>query len=102
VDRVEKLLQVIARLTPAERRRLHTELARGSGKGSRGGGRLTLTESAKAAVRLARALKRQKQSLRVIAADLEVAGHLNEHGRRYNPQSIRAMLEGSQKRDRPD
>jgi hypothetical protein len=33
-------------------------------------------------------------SYREIAAKLEAAGHLNERGARYNPASIKRMLEG--------
>ena len=51
------------------------------------------------AVALARRLRRaspktgERRSLRAIAAMLAEAGHLNEHGRPFNPRSIKAMVE---------
>jgi hypothetical protein len=32
-------------------------------------------------------------SLRRISAELKAAGYLNEHGREFNPNSIRSMVE---------
>ena len=40
-------------------------------------------------------------SLRRIAERLEQRGFVNEYGRRYNPRSVRAMMRGPQKRQRP-
>jgi hypothetical protein len=36
----------------------------------------------------------ERRSLREITSMLAEAGHLNERGRRFNPNSIKAMLEG--------
>jgi DNA invertase Pin-like site-specific DNA recombinase len=36
----------------------------------------------------------KRRSLRQISAELAAAGHLNERGRPFNPNSIKAMLEG--------
>lgn len=53
-----------------------------------------------AAVREAKRLRRanpktgRRMSYRDIAIKLEEAGHLNERGRRYNPASIKRMLDG--------
>ena len=50
--------------------------------------------------RLAKRLRRagpktgERRSLRAISAMLAEAGHLNEHGRLFNPRSIKAMVEG--------
>ena len=40
-----------------------------------------------------RALGDNRRSLRDISAPLVEAGHLNEHGRPFNPRSIKAMVE---------
>jgi len=56
-------------------------------------------EALQAAVAMARRLRRaspktgERRSLRKISAELEKAGYLNERGRRYNPNSIKLMLE---------
>ncbi len=36
----------------------------------------------------------KRLSLRKISAALAEAGHLNEHGRPFNPRSIKVMVEG--------
>ena len=51
------------------------------------------------AVQLAKRLSGRGLSLRRIAAKLAEADHVNEDGRPYNPQSVRAMLKGPQKRE---
>lgn len=48
-------------------------------------------------VALARSLRRRKpkggqMSLRAIATELAARGHLNEHGKPFNPKSVQAML----------
>jgi hypothetical protein len=52
-------------------------------------------------MKLAERLSGRGLSLRRISAKLAEAGQLNEDGRPYNPQSVRAMLRGPQKRERP-
>jgi hypothetical protein len=42
----------------------------------------------------------ERLSFREISNRLKDAGHLNEHGHRFNPQSVRAMIEGPQPRQR--
>jgi hypothetical protein len=42
---------------------------------------------------------RERLSLREISARLTQAGHVNERGQPFNPQSIRAMIEGPQRRN---
>jgi hypothetical protein len=50
-------------------------------------------------VALAKRLRRaspktgERRSLRDISALLAEAGHLNEHGRPFNPRSVKAMVE---------
>ena len=52
------------------------------------------------AVALAKRLHRaspktgERMSLRRISAELKAAGHLNAHGREFNPNSIKSMVEG--------
>jgi hypothetical protein len=52
------------------------------------------------AVALAKRLRRAspktglRRTLREISAELAAAGHVNEHGRPFNPASIKSMLEG--------
>ena len=52
------------------------------------------------AVALAKRLHRaspktgERMSLRRISAELKAAGYLNEHGREFNPNSIKSMVEG--------
>ena len=59
-------------------------------------------QAVKAAKRLRRASPKtgERLSLREISAMLAEAGHLNEHGQPFNAQSVRAMIEGSQQRER--
>ena len=51
------------------------------------------------AVALAKRLHRaspktgERMSLRRITAELKAAGHVNEHGREFNPNSIKSMVE---------
>ena len=35
----------------------------------------------------------ERMSLRRISAELKAAGHVNEHGRPFNPNSIKSMIE---------
>jgi hypothetical protein len=85
---------------------LAAESAGGARRPAKTGGRQPLTKTAHEAVVLAKRLWRrnpktgQRLSLRRIAAALAEAGHLNERGHPYNPQSVRAMLRGPQKRER--
>lgn len=99
--RVDELLRVIASLPPADRQRLVAKLARDARKAGRLGGRQPLAKTAPAAVALSKRLSRRGLSLRRISTKLAEAGHINEDGRPYNPQSVRAMLTGPQKRERP-
>lgn len=58
-------------------------------------GRKPLAETAPDAVAMARklaAVRKRKPSLRMIAAELAAAGHVNANGREYNPKSVAAML----------
>jgi DNA invertase Pin-like site-specific DNA recombinase len=63
-------------------------------------GRKSHAEVNPEAVALAKKLRRaspktgKRRSLREISAELAAAGHKNEHGRPFNPNSIKAMLEG--------
>lgn len=72
--------------------------------GKKVGGRKSHVEQWPQAVALAKRLRRthsktgEPLSLRVIGARLAKAGYLNERGRPFNPQSIRAMIEGPQPR----
>src|SRR5262245_50070173 len=63
------------------------------------GGHPSLGQTAPNAVRLAMRLRRQGRSLREIAAELERASFVNKAGRQYNPQSVRSMITGPQKRN---
>jgi hypothetical protein len=62
-------------------------------------GRKAHSEINPAAVALAKRLHRasprtgERMSLRRISAALEEAGHVNEHGRPFNPNSIKSMVE---------
>ena len=60
-------------------------------------------EAVKTARRLRRASPKtgERLSFREISARLAEAGHLNERGQAFNPQSVRAMIEGPQQRERP-
>jgi hypothetical protein len=60
-------------------------------------GRKSHAEARPDVVKLAKALARRKPkggkpSLRAISAALAEVGHLNEHGRPYNPKSVAVML----------
>jgi DNA invertase Pin-like site-specific DNA recombinase len=62
-------------------------------------GRKSHAEERPEVVALAKALRRKKpkggqMSLRAISAELAAQGHLNEHGKPFNPNSIASMLEG--------
>jgi hypothetical protein len=67
-------------------------------------GRKPLAEEYAEAVALARRLRRaspktqERLSFREISSRLAEAGHLNARGRPFNPQSVRAMIEGPQSR----
>jgi ribosomal 50S subunit-recycling heat shock protein len=39
------------------------------------------------------AVRKRKPSLRMIAAELAAAGHVNVNGRAYNPKSVAAMMD---------
>jgi hypothetical protein len=60
---------------------------------------LKAAEALQAAVAMARRLRRassktgERRSLRKISDEVKDAGYLNEHGRPYNPNSIKPMLE---------
>ena len=98
--RVDELLYAIVALTSADRQRLVAEFTkRAMLPGARG--RQPLRKTAPAAVKLAKRLSGRGLSLRRISAKLAEAGQLNENGQPYNAQSIRAMLRGPQKRNRP-
>jgi DNA invertase Pin-like site-specific DNA recombinase len=63
-------------------------------------GRKSHAEERPEVVAIAKALRRKKpkggqMSLRAISAELAAQGHLNEHGKPFNPNSIAAMLEGN-------
>ena len=100
----KELHKLVAKLSAAGKRRLlevfRAELARLAEDGHLRGGRQSLGESVPAAVGLAQRLFRG-MSLRRIAERLEQRGFVNEYGRRYNPRSVRAMIRGPQKRQRP-
>jgi DNA invertase Pin-like site-specific DNA recombinase len=55
-------------------------------------GRKSHAEERPEAVRLARGLFKRGLGYRAISAELEAAGHLNEHGRPFHHKSIRAMV----------
>ncbi len=63
-------------------------------------GRKSHAEKRPGAVAFAKKLYRanpktgKRMSLRKISAALADAGHLNEHGRPFNPRSIKVMVEG--------
>ena len=97
--RVEYMLRQIARLPEASRQHLVAELTKGA-RLPGAGGRKPLRRTAPKAVKLAKQLSRRGLSLRKISAKLAEAELLNEEGRPYNPQSVRAMLRGPQKRKR--
>jgi hypothetical protein len=98
----DELHKLVAKLSVADKRRLlkvlRSELARLAQDGRLRGGRLSLGESVPAAVGLAQRLFRKGMSLRRIAERLEQRGFVNEYGRRYNPRSIRAMIEAPARR----
>jgi hypothetical protein len=96
---VDELLRAIASLPPADRQRLVAELTKGA-RIPGAGGRQSLAKTAPKAVAMAKRLNQRGLSLRRIAAKLAEAGHVNDRGRPYNAQSIRAMLRGPQKRKR--
>src|SRR5262245_60662965 len=97
--RVDELLHAIVALAPADRKRLVAELTRRAMLAG-AGGRKPLRKTAPAAVAMAKRPAGRGVSLRRISAKLAEAGLLNEKGRPYNAQSIRAMLRGPQKRGR--
>jgi len=74
--------------------------------GKKVGGRKSHGEQWPAAVALAKRLRRanpktgERLSYRRISARLAEAGHHNESGQPFNPQSVRAMIEGPQQRQR--
>ena len=43
----------------------------------------------------------ERMSLRRISAELKAAGYVNEHGRPFNPNSIKSMVECEAARYRP-
>src|SRR5262245_271180 len=82
-----------------QRKRLET--------GKKVGGRKSLAEQWPEAVALARRLRRaspktgKRLSFREISARLAEAGHPNERREPFNPQSVRAMIDGPQERGAP-
>src|SRR5262249_32805751 len=78
---------LIAKLRGARERKRAT--------GAKVEGRRTLAESAPNAVAMARELRRrQRMSMREIAAELERAGFTGPEGKQYHPGSIKVMLDG--------
>ena len=76
--------------------------------GKKVGGRKSHAEQWPETVTLAKRLRRaspksgERLSFREISARLAEAGHRNELGQPFNPQSVRAMIEGPQPRDRKE
>jgi DNA invertase Pin-like site-specific DNA recombinase len=74
--------------------------------GKKVGGHKSHAELWPEATALAKRLRRanpktgNRLSYREIGKAMEKAGHLNQHGQAFNPQSIRAMIEGPQPRQR--
>jgi DNA invertase Pin-like site-specific DNA recombinase len=72
--------------------------------GKKVGGRKSHAEQWPETVALAKRLRRaspksrERLSFREISARLAEAGHRNERGQPFNPQSVRAMIEGPQQR----
>src|SRR6185436_20956353 len=72
--------------------------------GKKVGGRKSHAELSPETVMLAKRLRRanpktgRRLSFREISVKLEEAGHLNERGQPFNPQSVRAMIAGPQPR----
>ena len=91
----------VAKLRGARERMRKTGRARTlDGKRGKCEGRKALHETAPKAVLMAKRLRRasplngDRMSLQRIAEHLAEAGHVNEHGKTYNPKSILAMLNG--------
>ena len=83
---------LVAKLAGARRRKR-------AATGQKVEGRKSHAEERPEVVALAKALRRKKpkggqMSLRAISAELAAQGHLNEHGKPFNPNSIASMLEG--------
>jgi DNA invertase Pin-like site-specific DNA recombinase len=83
---------LVAKLASARRRKR-------AATGQKVEGRKSHVEERPEVVALAKALRRKKpkggqMSLRAISAALAAQGHLNEHGKPFNPYSIKSMLEG--------
>ena len=83
---------LVAKLAGARRRKR-------AATGQKVEGRKSHLEERPEVVALAKALRRKKPkggqlSLRAISAELAARGHLNEHGKPFNPYSIKSMLEG--------
>jgi DNA invertase Pin-like site-specific DNA recombinase len=76
--------------------------------GKKVGGRKSHAEQWPETVTLAKRLRRaspksgERLSFREISVRLAAAGHRNERGQPFNPQSVRAMIEGPQPRDRKE
>jgi DNA invertase Pin-like site-specific DNA recombinase len=82
---------LVARLAGARKRKRAT--------GVKVDGRKSHAEERPDVVALAKALRRKKPkggqlSFRAIANELAAQGHLNEHGRPFNPKSVQSMLTG--------
>jgi DNA invertase Pin-like site-specific DNA recombinase len=99
--------QMVGAFAQYEKARLVAKLRSGRErkrqKSGKCGGHPALAEIAPDAAALARELARRRKrrpSLRAISAELAKAGHLNVNGQPYNPQSVRAMIQGPQKRRR--
>jgi DNA invertase Pin-like site-specific DNA recombinase len=83
---------LVAKLAGARRRKR-------AATGQKVEGRKSHAEERPEVVALAKALRRKKpkggqMSLRAISAEIAAQGHLNEHGKPFNPNSIASMLEG--------
>jgi len=103
--------QVAGAFAEYEKRRLVAKLRSGRQRkrletGKKVGGRKSHAELWPGAVVLAKRLRRanpktgDRLSFREISKRLKDAGHVNERGQPFNPQSVRAMLEGPQRRRR--
>ena len=103
--------QVAGAFAECEKGRLVAKLRSGRQRkraetGKKVGGRKSHAEQWPETVTLAKRQRRanpktgERISYRRISARLAEAGHRNERGQPFNPQSVRAMIEGPQPRDR--
>jgi DNA invertase Pin-like site-specific DNA recombinase len=93
--------QVLGAIAQFEKASLVAKLAaaraRKKAAGGRGDGRKPISETHPQATLLAKQLRRKKpkggvMSLRAIADELAVAGHVNERGAVFNPRAVLAMI----------